>query len=82
VGYEPELFDLRSDPGQTTNLAQKPPRAGTLALFEAKLRQQLDPEGMDRLAKADQDQLIARFGGREAALKIGTPGASPVPKSR
>jgi choline-sulfatase len=82
VGYEPELFDLRSDPGQTTNLAQKPRHAGTLALFEAKLRQQLDPEGMDRLAKADQDQLIARFGGREAALKTGTPGASPAPKSR
>ncbi len=80
VGYEPELFDMRSDPGQTTNLAQNPHFSATRAELEAKLRQLLDPEGTDRRAKADQDQLIARFGGRDAALKIGAPGASPVPK--
>ncbi|MBS7807288.1 sulfatase-like hydrolase/transferase [Variovorax sp. PCZ-1] len=82
VGYEPELFDLRSDPGQTTNIAQQSQHATALALFEAKLRQLLDPEGIDKTAKADQDQLIARFGGRDAALKIGAPGASPVPAAR
>lgn len=80
VGYEPELFDVRSDPYQTTNLAKQPQHAETLALFEVKLRQQLDPESIDRLAKTDQDELVARFGGRQAALKIGAPGASPVPK--
>lgn len=79
VGYEPELFDVRSDPGQTTNLAKQPEHGATLALFEVKLRQLLDPEGTDKTAKADQERLIAGFGGREAALRIGTPGASPVP---
>lgn len=80
VGYEPELFDVKSDPDQVNNLAPLDQHAETLASFENLLRQQLDPEGVDRRAKADQDQLVAGFGGREAAMKIGAPGASPVPK--
>ena len=80
VGYEPELFNMRADPEQTTNLAQQEQHAATLSLFEAKLREQLNPENIDLLAKADQDRLVARFGGRDAALKIGALGASPVPK--
>jgi choline-sulfatase len=80
VGYEPELFDLISDQGQTTNLAQQPQHSATLAHFAAQLRQIVDPDGIDKLAKTDQDQLVSRFGGREAALKIGAPGASPVPQ--
>ena len=80
VGYTPELFNVLTDPGQATNLAGEPQHAATLALFEAKLRQLLDPDEIDRQAKADQDRLVARFGGRDAALKIGPPSASPVPK--
>jgi choline-sulfatase len=47
--------------------------------FEQLLRQKLDPEAVDQQAKADQDRLIEKFGGREKALEMGTPGASPVP---
>jgi choline-sulfatase len=43
------------------------------------LNQMLDPEATDQRAKADQDALVARFGGREAALGKGPAGASPVP---
>ena len=39
-----------------------------------------DPEEMNRLAFADQAALIDSHGGREAALKLGAPGATPPPK--
>ena len=41
----------------------------------------LDPVEVDRQAKSDQRQLVERFGGREAALGMGTPGATPVPSA-
>lgn len=49
--------------------------------LEARLRAMLDPERVDRLAKDDQNALVARFGGRERALRSGTPGATPVLES-
>lgn len=79
VGHEPELFDLTEDPDELTDLAGDPAHAEQLKRFEARLRDMLDPEAVDRLAKSDQRALIERFGGREAALKTGTPGATPVP---
>jgi choline-sulfatase len=79
VGYEPELFDMAADPGQAVDLAAhdgcRPIRDHMASL----LYQMLDPVATDQRAKADQDALIARFGGREAALGIGPAGASPVP---
>ncbi|WP_367184913.1 sulfatase/phosphatase domain-containing protein, partial [Limnohabitans sp. Rim8] len=81
VGYEPELFDMAADPGQIVNLAvhdgHRPIREHMVSL----LNQMLDPEATDQRAKADQDALVARFGGREAALGKGPMGASPVPLS-
>ena len=47
--------------------------------FENPVRQQLDPEGLKQQAKAAQDRLVAKFGGRGKALIIGTQGANPVP---
>jgi choline-sulfatase len=79
VGYPAELFDIINDPGQTINLASSSPHQEVCRSFEKILRQQLDPEAVDQQAKADQDRLVAKFGGREKALKMGTPGASPVP---
>ncbi|GAA5233129.1 sulfatase-like hydrolase/transferase [Verticiella sediminum] len=79
VGHPPEFFDLHDDPEETRDLAASPEHAEILAAFEHRLRQLVDPEAADRLAKDDQQALIARFGGREAALRTGTPGATPVP---
>ena len=79
VGYPPELFDLETDPEELDDLAGDAAHAGTLAELEAALRAMLDPDAVDRRAKADQAALIERFGGREAAMDYGAPGATPVP---
>jgi choline-sulfatase len=79
VGYEPELFDMAADPGQTVNLAAHDGHRPIREHMASLLHQMLDPEATDLRAKADQDALIARFGGREAALGKGPAGASPVP---
>ncbi|MDE1179051.1 sulfatase-like hydrolase/transferase [Paraburkholderia sp.] len=79
VGMRPELFDLRVDPEELNDVAADPDYAEILAWFDAKLHALLDPEATDAAAKADQDALIEAFGGREAALKTGTPAATPVP---
>lgn len=81
VGFAPELFDLDTDPEELADLAGDTAHAATLADMEAALRQICDPEAMDALAFADQGAMIARHGGREAALKLGAPGATPPPKT-
>ena len=79
VGHAPELFDREADPDQLHDRAADPSLAPVLRHFEALLRARLDPEATDRRAKADQAALVARHGGSQAALAVGTPGASPVP---
>jgi len=79
VGHAPELFDRETDPDELRDLAADPAHAATLEHFDALLRTRLDPEGVDRRAKADQAALVASFGGPEAALSVGTLGASPAP---
>jgi choline-sulfatase len=80
VGYPPELFDLERDPEETRNLAQHPELRQVVAAFEAELRRILDPEAVDRLAKDDQNALVARYGGPDAVRGRGNPGATPTPK--
>lgn len=79
VGYAPELFDLENDPAEAHDLAGDPDHAAVVAEMEAELRRIVDPEVADRQAREDQAALIATFGGRERALAVGTPGATPVP---
>ncbi len=79
VGHGPELYDLESDPEEMTDLASDPGHASTLAEMEALLRERLDPEAVDAQAKAAQAALIARHGGPEKALGVGSPGTTPVP---
>lgn len=79
-GFLPELFDLETDPGEETNLAGKPAFAEVQAEMEAALRRICTPEAVDAQAFADQAALVARHGGRAAALKLGAPGATPPPE--
>ncbi len=79
VGFPPELFDLQNDPEELINLADDPKYGSTLAAMDAALRQVCDPEAVDAQAFADQANMIARYGGRDAALKLGAPGATPPP---
>jgi choline-sulfatase len=71
VGFEPQLFDLEADPGETRDLAADPAHAGALAACDAKLRQICDPEDVDRQAKADQQARIDAAGGTDAVLAGG-----------
>ena len=79
VGYEPELFDLESDPDETINRADDASCAAIVAELRGKLRRIVDPASADRQAKADQRVLVERFGGREIAFRMGTEGATPAP---
>lgn len=81
VGFAPELFDLEADPEELCDLAGDARYASDLTGLIAELRAILDPEATDAQAHADQAAMIARFGGREAALKLGASGASPPPKA-
>ena len=79
VGYDPELFDLDTDPGEERNLAAYPALGPVRARFEAQLRDLLDPDATEAKAKAAQAALIARWGGPALAKDVGAPGATPAP---
>ncbi|RIK43724.1 MAG: sulfatase [Chloroflexi bacterium] len=79
----PQLFDLDHDPQELRNLAAEPGNQDLVAVWEARLRTFVDPEATDALAKADQQQKLADFGGAEAVLRRGLsnsaiPGEKPV----
>ena len=82
VGMRPQLFDLDADPRETRDLGIDPGYRGLVADCEAALRRVVDPEAADRMARADQAARIAAHGGREAILKRGTFGYSPVPGTK
>lgn len=80
VGFEPELFNLEKDPEEIENLSG----VASCSEKQAELHQELlnicDPELTNQQAFADQDAMIASFGGREVAMKLGAPGATPAPE--
>ena len=82
VGFEPELFDLEADPEETTSLAVAPAFEEVVESFDRRLRAICDPGATDARAHADQAAMIETYGGREAALKLGAPGATPAPRIR
>jgi choline-sulfatase len=79
VGFPDELFDLEADPEELQNRAPDPACAAVLQDLHAELRAICDPHATNAQAFADQDALIVRHGGRDAALKLGAPGATPPP---
>ncbi|MEO1557749.1 MAG: sulfatase-like hydrolase/transferase [Pseudomonadota bacterium] len=79
AGYPDELFDLENDPEELENRAGDPACSTVLADLHSELRNICDPDATDQQAFADQAALIARMGGRDAALKLGAPGATPPP---
>ncbi|HEX4260881.1 MAG TPA: sulfatase-like hydrolase/transferase [Acetobacteraceae bacterium] len=79
VGMPPQLFDLDADPQETRDLGTDPGYRGLVAECEAELRRIVDPDAADAQARADQRARIAAFGGRDALLKRGSFGYSPVP---
>jgi len=79
VRYPPQLFDLETDPEEMVDLAGDPAHSATLARMQAELRRHFDPEEVDARAKRRQVELLARAGGREAALARGYLNYTPAP---
>lgn len=79
VAYRPQLFDLAADPEELTDLAADPRCRDTIAEGERRLRAILDPEAVDSRAKRRQSELLAKYGGREAAIARGDLGFTPAP---
>lgn len=80
VGFESELYNLAEDPQELRNLADDPAYKSNLAELHSDLLDICDPEETDALAHADQAAMIDAYGGREAALKLGAPAATPPPE--
>jgi choline-sulfatase len=82
VGFRPELYDLEADPGETTDLAERPDTAPVLAECRAALLRICDPDAVTTEAFADQRRRIALHGGRDAVMQRGdygyTPGEEPA----
>jgi choline-sulfatase len=67
-GHPPQLFDLSTDPGETTDLATA--RPDIRAEAESRLTAIMDPEAVNARAHADQARKMAEQGGRAAILGI------------
>lgn len=80
VGFPNELYDLENDPEELKNRANDPNCLDIIQELQAELQNICDPEATDALAFRDQADLIKRYGGREVALKLGSPGATPPPE--
>jgi choline-sulfatase len=82
AGLPPMLFDLNADPHERNDLGRDPDSAAVIEECVAALRKVVDPDAVDKLAKADQKARIAEVGGKEAILKRGTFRYSPPPGSK
>lgn len=80
IGFPPELFDLETDPEELHDLGASPDHAAIRASMEADLRGICDLEAANANAFADQDALIESHGGRDKAMLLGAPGATPPPE--
>jgi choline-sulfatase len=78
-GYAAMLFDLESDPHERHDLSAQPEFQQTVAACEAQLRATVDIDAVERLARADQQAMIERLGGKEAIMRRGAVRHSPPP---
>jgi choline-sulfatase len=79
VNYPPQLFDLKADPEELTDLAADPAYAAVLKECHQHLTAMCDPVDVDARVKLRQGELLAANGGRDAVIARGDLGYSPPP---
>lgn len=77
AGFQPELFDLDTDPEESRNVAPEYPEI--VDSFANALRKHVDPETAERAAFEAQDRLVEEQGGRENVLRRSDLGPTPPP---
>jgi choline-sulfatase len=70
-GYPSQLFDMQADPDEMRDLASDPAHGAVRAACEQKLRAIVDPEEVDRRARADQWRRVEAAGGIEKVVAGG-----------
>jgi len=80
-GYAPQLFNLRDDPHEMYDLAQRPEHHDRLTSMKAELAKIVDIDAVNQRAFADQAIKIENQGGREAILKAEEFGYTPPPNA-
>ena len=74
VDYAAQMYDLETDPGEETDIADDPAHAAIRVACEVELRTIVDPESVNAQAFADQRATIMRHGGFDAVRERGHPG--------
>lgn len=77
--YEPQLFDLDSDPEEMNDIASSANAAPVMAELMAELKKICDPFAVDREAKATQAAMLEEVGGKEVVIARGDLGFSVPP---
>lgn len=79
VDAAPQLFDLGSDPDETNDRAADPDLQDVLELLHRRLTEIIDPEDVDRRARADQRCRVEAAGGTRAVAATFTHTYTPAP---
>lgn len=81
VGCEPQLFNIKEDPNELTDLAQNPDYADVLTQMDKKLREFIDPEAADKQCRKEQAERLSLHGGKEEVFNnFDTFTFSPAPE--
>lgn len=80
VGADPQLFDLEADPHETTDLAGDPALQDVRALLHRRLLEIVDPDDVDRRARADQRARVEQAGGIAAVAGTFKHTYTPAPE--
>lgn len=80
VGEQPQLFHLKADPNELTDLAKQENCQEILTQMRADLESLIDPDALEIQSKKAQERLLNAHGGRDEFLKHFHPALfSPIP---
>jgi len=79
INYPAELYDLERDPEELRDLSSDSDSQAILREGRDRLHAMLDPDEVDRRAKARQRELLEANGGRDAVIERGDLGFSVPP---